>query len=136
MQQACSAIQEPTVAPQIGSLIRKLRASRATQNSSSSGRRECSGSITHSEELLGSSHGLLFHCAASCMHPELPIPPSLCPWPQCKRDESGGGRVHDPCALDVWKRCGENWDEPATGETKFCSVDCFLTMQSGSDAKQ
>jgi hypothetical protein len=71
-----------------------------------------------------------FRCAASCAHPHLPIPPSVCPSQGCNGDENGGGRVHDLCALVVWEDGGETWAEPTTGNSKFCSNACFLRKQN------
>jgi hypothetical protein len=129
MQQARRAILLPIEAQGTGESMRQDLALCEVRSSSSSERRDRNGSPAKPDALSQLPGG--FRCAASCRYAELPMPLSVCPRPQCDRDERGSGRVHDLCALNIWLRCGKMWDEPTTIETKFCSEECFNAVQLG-----
>jgi hypothetical protein len=128
MQQPQSAIQVPTAAP-LSLPFSKCHEFLENTSSSTSVRRP-SELQAHQSQLVAPPVQFPegFRCAASCRHPDLPKPSSLCPSPCCKGDETGGRNVHDLCVLEVWEQCGSKWSEPTAGEMKFCSEEWFLTM--------
>jgi hypothetical protein len=131
MKQVQSAIQVPGAVPLTGSSPIFLGREMSGNTSSSSSIRRPSEPHAHQSQLVAPpvSYPEGFRCAASCRHSDLPKPPSLCPSPCCKGDESGGRNVHKICVVEIWDQCGRQWPEPTAGETKFCSEDCFLTMK-------